>query len=331
MAAIRPVWAIALLWSAFALASVQASEFRGIHEAFDVSAGQEPASRSLLQDSDAQAVEESTTGVDAQAVEESTTEEAQLLVCKEKVGSEEKRTNELEEEANDCSAKIQQASFKLVTVRTAATSAAAARANATAAAATAVDAEIKAASRAAHQKQLRISSERECNANVDLAQTKGTALRHEAKFKADTRIAQLASTSGQMETTIAQEKEALMDTHRRDSLKVLSAIHEAAITDELKIHDACDVSIKTLRTEASGARTAAAAQLASEESAQESDVSSKEHDLSADELETVRKAEQARDSALEEAGGLEERVEEAKTKPMRTSAPCRLLSGRWRG
>ena len=45
---------------------------------------------------------------DAQAVEESTTEQAELLVCHEKVASEEKRAADLEEEASACADKFQQ-------------------------------------------------------------------------------------------------------------------------------------------------------------------------------------------------------------------------------
>ena len=93
-----------------------------------------------------------------------------------------------------------QAAFSLVKMKTAATAAAAARANATAAVATVVDAETgvlnshsflltdlalwsQAAEEAAQQKQLRTTASGECNANVELQETRAHALGDQAKFK----------------------------------------------------------------------------------------------------------------------------------------------------
>jgi len=195
-------------------------------------------------------------------------------------------------------------------MKTAATAAAAARANATAAVATVVDAETGAAEEAAQQKQLRTTASGECNANVELQETRAHALGDQAKFKAETRIAELGSAYDEMETKVAQEKEALSSDMRRASLSEIAAIHEETSSKEAQVHDECDVSVKALRTAAREARNAEAAQLQAAESSQEADTAQNEHDLSANELETVRKAEEVRDSSLQQAANLEEKLED---------------------
>jgi len=252
----------------------------------------------------------SLTSTDAQAVEESTTEQAELLVCHEKVASEEKRAADLEEEASACADKFQQAAFSLVKMKTAATAAAAARANATAAVATVVDAETEAAEEAAQQKQLRMSASGECNANVELQEIRAHVLREQAKFKAETRIAELGSAYDEMETKVAQEKEALSSDMRRASMRQIATIHEETTSKETQAHEDCDGSVTALRTAAREARNAEAAQLEAAESSQEADTARNEHDLSADELETVRKAEEVRDRSLQQAANLEEQLEQ---------------------